>query len=233
MPRGISSKTPERVALARKRRFIEGCNLRDIAAELDVPISTVHAWLRDPDGAKARARKDRYRGTCVGCGVPTTGSRGRDAAPERCSECAMAWIWDAEHKRILAAFREWFEEFGDRPYATDWNSCLARAKGQPERAARSEREPGRWPSTSSVINHFGTWNAAVKAAGFDPVKPGHTGLRLGEDPANHRLAYDMHQSGSTLDAIADHFGVRRPTISAWLKAAELDSGVQFASQRAA
>lgn len=38
--------------------------------------------------AEDRARKERYRGTCLVCGKPTSGCRGRAKAPKRCPACA-------------------------------------------------------------------------------------------------------------------------------------------------
>jgi transposase len=46
----------------------EGLLLREIGVELGVSAKTVHAWLSDPEGSKARERKRRYRAVCVDCG---------------------------------------------------------------------------------------------------------------------------------------------------------------------
>jgi hypothetical protein len=48
----------------------EGLLLREIGVELGVSAKTVHAWLSDPEGSKARERKRRYRAVCVDCGGP-------------------------------------------------------------------------------------------------------------------------------------------------------------------
>jgi hypothetical protein len=57
------------VAEARRLRH-EGLLLREIGAELGVSAKTVHAWLLDPEGSKARERKRRYRAVCVDWGGP-------------------------------------------------------------------------------------------------------------------------------------------------------------------
>ena len=62
--RGITTKTPERVAEARRLRE-QGFLLREIAERLDVSAKTVDTWLQDPTGAKLRARKDSYAQPCV------------------------------------------------------------------------------------------------------------------------------------------------------------------------
>jgi hypothetical protein len=71
----------------------EGLLLREIGAQMGVSAKTVHAWLSDPDGSKARERKSRYHdGVCRDCGGPCyrywSDSRGgyTDADhPERCN----------------------------------------------------------------------------------------------------------------------------------------------------
>jgi hypothetical protein len=40
--------------------------------------------------AAARARKERYRGSCIVCGKPTTGCKGPGRAPNRCASHSAA-----------------------------------------------------------------------------------------------------------------------------------------------
>lgn len=84
--RGRPVKTPELVAAAQRLRA-EGLTHGEIGERFGVANQTVHAWLSDPDGAKQRARKDSYRGTCIDCGAPTNGSAGPSKAPQRCQSC--------------------------------------------------------------------------------------------------------------------------------------------------
>ena len=80
---------PSRTVLAQRAQELRAAGLlqREIAVRLGVSRSYVAALYNDPDGAKARARKDSYRGTCESCGAPTDGSNGRGAAPTRCDPC--------------------------------------------------------------------------------------------------------------------------------------------------
>lgn len=64
-----------------------------------VSMSTVGNLLIDPDGRKARARKDSYGGRCVDCGGPTTGSNGRAKAPTRCRRCAQGHLDSPSERR--------------------------------------------------------------------------------------------------------------------------------------
>jgi DNA-binding CsgD family transcriptional regulator len=54
----------------------------EIAEKLALARSTVNKYRRDPDGDRERARRERYRGRCRGCGRPTRGSDGPGRAPE-------------------------------------------------------------------------------------------------------------------------------------------------------
>lgn len=59
-----------------------------IAREFGCGSAFVYDVLNDPEGAKAKARRDTYRGVCERCGAPTDGSNGRDKAPPVCASCA-------------------------------------------------------------------------------------------------------------------------------------------------
>jgi hypothetical protein len=76
------------VAEARQLRQ-EGLLLREIGARLGVSAKTVHAWLSDPEGLKARERKRGYRAICVGCGGPCY-RQGPYGGAWRCQTCERA-----------------------------------------------------------------------------------------------------------------------------------------------
>lgn len=174
MSRGVTVKSPERVAEAIAMRE-RGMLLREIAAHFGVGLSTVAMWLTDPDGARAKARakarEDVDAAPCVDCGAPTSGRQkgGRRDEP-RCRLCAARIgadkrrIWTRE--AIVIAMQEWAHEHGEPPAVADWDPYLARIYLHEERAARFAA--GKWPSRWSVVHEFGSWNAAIEAAGFAP-----------------------------------------------------------------
>jgi hypothetical protein len=173
MSRGVTMKTPERVAAAQRMRA-EGKLLREIGAALGVATSTADQWVNDPDGVATRARKDSYAASCVDCGDPTSGSEGRREEP-RCRRCANALAVDQRKiwtpAAVVLAIQEWVAEYGDPPAMADWNLHLARYYVHDEkRAQRYERcrDAGICPSVQSVLGAFVTWNAAIEAAGFEP-----------------------------------------------------------------
>lgn len=82
----------------------EGLTVTAIGRVLGVSRTYADDLVNDPDGAKARARKDSYRGTCEGCGAPTDGSNGRARAPKRCLQCAAEPTPLAERFWAVARF---------------------------------------------------------------------------------------------------------------------------------
>lgn len=65
--------------------------------------------------------------------------------------------WTKE--RILEKFQEWNELYGEPPYANVWNQPC---KLDPRTGMRM------WPSTPKVVDQFGSWSRAMRAAGFTP-----------------------------------------------------------------
>jgi DNA-binding XRE family transcriptional regulator len=81
-----------------------------------------------------------------------------------------AWT-DSE---ITGAAMEWAHRHGSSPTATDWNPAMLRAKGgRPD--ALERYLDGDWPSTPTVLRHFGQWSAMLTAAGLpdNEAKRGH------------------------------------------------------------
>jgi hypothetical protein len=66
---------------------------------------------------------------------------------------------------ILNALRDWAAETGTPPKRQDWSG------EHPARASEGQRrwmrEHPRWPSSSCVARHFGSWSAALEQAGLD------------------------------------------------------------------
>lgn len=77
------------------------------------------------------------------------------------------WTREAIIEKIV----EWHSLYGEPPRAADWNPSAAKWAGQPWRIERYRA--GDWPSLNAAKNVFdGSLNAAIKAAGFEPRKPG-------------------------------------------------------------
>jgi hypothetical protein len=144
-----------------------------------------------------RCRKRQYGQPCIDCGKRTThGAEHARLEEPRCYPCSMAkrttWTQDA----IIEAIGRWHALYGEPPACPDWNPTIAR--GDEDRALRLEN--GQWPSVTHVFHVFGSWNAAIGAAGFQPRvphggggnvkrrRPSGSGLRsLPHSPGHERL----------------------------------------------
>lgn len=80
---------------------------------------------------------------------------------------------------ILEAIRSWARRYGEVPTLADWDPARARRLNQDWRIARYYR--GDWPSTRTVIVHFGSMSNAIREAGLQPRAVGsHGNSRLRE-----------------------------------------------------
>jgi hypothetical protein len=161
------------VAVTRAERVTEvrsflaqGLNAAAIAKRLGLSRSYVTSLISDPEGVIEDARRQRSAGKCMDCGGPTRNGGAR-AKPSRCAACARAQQVRNRHwtrEEIIAAFREFHERMGYPPTVTDASEAHARQSGQPGRALRHGI---KLPRASFVSREFGSWGAAVKAAGFE------------------------------------------------------------------
>jgi hypothetical protein len=72
---------------------------------------------------------------------------------------------------IIEKILEWDARYGGPPCSADWNPSLARWRAQEWRAERYR--DGAWPSTNAAKRQFdGSFDAAVRAAGLEPHRPG-------------------------------------------------------------
>ena len=160
----------KQVAALRKQEY----TYKQIAKMLAISQSYVRDLIWDPTGEKDRARKESYRGTCRACGAPTSGSNGRDKAPQYChlhSNAAYFLYWT--NSRIVAAIQEWNFVYGRPPVATDWNKQVEGGPGQYIKGPRRNLSRRRWPSVDAVQRRFGSWANGIVAAGFPRPLVGH------------------------------------------------------------
>lgn len=155
--------TTRREMLAAQAKVLRegGLLQREIAVVLGVSRTYAAELVSDPEGAKVRARKQRYGGTCVECGAATDGSNGRDAAPKLCFACHSQKLHDDRYwtpERIIQAIQEWHRQHGRPPIAPEWVTPGERV--------------GQIPPVSTVQREFGSWRAAIQEAGFEVLGPG-------------------------------------------------------------
>jgi len=189
VPRGSRVISAARVA----ELYATGLNGIEIADAIGISRSYAYELLHDPDGAEATVRKGRAYGTCEGCGKPTSYTVG---GPTRlCRSCTAASKKKWTHEAIVAAIQRYAMVSGKQPTATCWNTA---ASGFNAERARLFRE-GDYPVTNTVRNIFGSWNAAIEAAGFEPVPArGYRGL---SDQAYERTIR-LYEDGRSIAEIA-------------------------------
>src|ERR1044072_550897 len=95
-----------------------------------------------------RCRKAQYAGTCDTCGGATNGTTPSRGVPTRCATC-LHWTREA----VLDALRDWGDDHGGVPPRT----CDALIGAEGHGPLRDE---------ATVRRFFGTWNAALLAAGY-------------------------------------------------------------------
>lgn len=170
------------------RLRVTGMTLQQTADAIGISPSYAQELDTNPDGSRAKARKDSYRQPCVDCGAMTSGSEGLRETP-RCIPCAKKFViplitkWPRE--RIIAKIQEWAALYGSPPSTTDWYPGRCREFGDEERALRFEA--GDWPWFTIVVSHFGTFNTAIKEAGFKPRRPyGYAENRRRKQPSKYQ-----------------------------------------------
>ena len=118
--------------------------------------------------------------------------------------------WD--RASILAALAAWVRETGGVPRRQDWSG------ERPEAARPSQRkwmsEHPRWPGSSCVAAHFGSWGEALRAAGLSARS-----LTF-EDSVADRVedAWRLAADGHTIRSIADQLGVSVSSVHNYLRA---------------
>lgn len=142
-----------------------GLSASGVGQRLGIPESTVRNWWNSV--------------SCVDCDDPVDRSSSKGAAVrcERCShahqaseeERARVTYWTRE--RLIAAIQWWVKTYGETPALPDWCAHISRHVLHDEpRARRAERliTDRTIPGFTTVVQRFGSWNAGIEAAGFQP-----------------------------------------------------------------
>jgi hypothetical protein len=127
----------------------------EIAARLGVSTSTVRDYLSDPDGERARARRQAGgRGVCAQCGCSTAPSRGTRRFG-LCARCAGASRATWTSPSVVDAYTDWWGRFGVQPTSADWNHTHAVRRGG---VALQRFRSRRWPTMTVIVRLFGGWS---------------------------------------------------------------------------
>ncbi len=119
-----------------------------------------------------RCRKAQYGQACIDCGARTVFGRERERVDEpRCHPCSNEHRRKWTRETIVSRIQEWARLYGEPPAIPDWNPPQARHVNDEARARRFEEARGHWPFHNVVFAVFGSWNAAIAEAGFEPRDP--------------------------------------------------------------
>jgi hypothetical protein len=124
---------------------------------------------------------------------------------------------------IIEAIRRWVALFGEPPVSADWNPSVARWRAQEwriERYRSGDVERGvPWPSLNAVKRRFdGSFASAIRAAGFEPRRPGparaaHT-ARPAVPPRHHTPPTAAEALAAALSAARDEVAASRDRAAA-------------------
>jgi Homeodomain-like domain len=118
--------------------------------------------------------------------------------------------WD--RRSIVDALRAWVAQMGAAPTRQDWSG--GRADTAPPSQRKWMREHPRWPSSSCVAGHFGSWSKALAAAGLPARALTFDSSVVERVEAAWRLVADGH----TIRATAETLGVSVSTVNNYLRA---------------
>ena len=155
-----------------------------------------------------RCRKRQYDRVCVGCGGRVDGtSPGRAAAEPRCRACRDEYrranaVWTRE--AIVCAIQEWAaRNDGIPPSAGNWGQDRARGDN-------------RVCAVNHVMNRWGTWSAAIRAAGFEPRAPGPVGGFTRLTDRQRAEIPRLYEQGWSLTQLAARYQCSSDTVRRWV-----------------
>lgn len=119
--------------------------------------------------------------------------------------------WTKE--RIIDAIQRWTQTYGSPPAQGSWSPGQAklRAPDHPVHQDVERYTKGDWPHANTVVAAFGSWAAAVRAAGYEPYRPRRAGTPTGTPaPTKKRRLPDRKRAPEPASTHPD-------SISAWLE----------------
>lgn len=120
--------------------------------------------------------------------------------------------WSRE--RVLAALHEWTAANGSPPRAGDWSILAATTRGV-DPAARWLAESPSWPCPTTVRRYFGSWSAALEAAGLRSHRLAPWELSLADRVESARR---LAAAGRATGEIARQLDISASTVRKYLQA---------------
>ena len=108
---------------------------------------------------------------------------------------------------VIDALRDWHRAYAEVPTAADWDRWAAYEHGGPAKVKRLLEHPAPVPGAATVIARFGSWKAAVVAAGLVPRSE-----TRGLDGSSLREMAALYESGLSTVQVAARLGVAPKTV---------------------
>jgi DNA-binding NarL/FixJ family response regulator len=128
------------------------------------------------------------------------------------SGCRRRWHpardrWRREDVRIVEAINDWVARYGEAPTRIDWDRHMSRRRGHRAKLARLQVHPSPLPTPTPVLARFGSWEAALAAAGH---RPRYATYR--PNPMARAQTAALYASGLPIAKIAERLEVDRKTV---------------------
>lgn len=162
----------------------KGLTRREIALAMNRNYRTVISWLSDPDGSLAQARAASYSHSCEKCGEPTSGSRGPKRTPKICDKCRKARQHNERRELVISEIQTWAAAHNGR--------------------APTNRDIQRG---GTAFRYFGSWVAAVEAAGLTPTRSSP------RDNKQSEVLLVRLENGTTIRQLAEYYKCWRNAIN--------------------
>jgi DNA-directed RNA polymerase specialized sigma24 family protein len=133
--------------------------------------------------------------------VPDNDARVR----ERLTDGGDAIRWT--EAAVLAALRDWTQRYGEVRTAADWDRWAASEHGGRAKRMRLAGHPSPVPSPTTVVARFGSWKAAIVAAGLPPRSE-----TRGLDASELRQTVTLYEGGLSTVHVAGRLGVAPKTV---------------------
>jgi hypothetical protein len=108
---------------------------------------------------------------------------------------------------IVDAINDWVARYGEVPARIDWDRHMNRRRGHQAKLTRLEAHPRPVPGPTPVLARFGSWEAALAAAGHQPR---HATYR--PNPAARAATAALYESGHSIAKIADLLALDTKTV---------------------
>jgi len=155
-----------------------GEHYKETCRRLGISVAYYFEVLKDPSGRMLRAKYERHRHPCPKCGTPMAWRGGPKRTsprthPALCKSCdlerrAEHRIWTEES--IVEALRYAAAMLGRTPLTSETNPGLASPRNR--KRDKETMEQLGLPRYTTILHVFGSWRAAVEAAGLEYRKVG-------------------------------------------------------------